>query len=165
MMAQTQVGGLKGKHVLIAFLGFFGVIFAVNGVFLYSAISTYTGVVAQEPYRKGLQYNDRIAAGARQAELGWTETIEVNSDAVILRLTDRAGKPVSGLRIEGVLGRPSTNPHDIALSFSEIDTGRYAVDVGAIEPGSWMVNIEAAWPRSESREPVYRARKRLWLKS
>lgn len=165
MATQTQTSGLKGKHVLIAFLGFFGVIFAVNGVFLYSAISTYTGVVSVEPYRKGLQYNDRIAAAERQAELGWTEIIEVSGDAVVLRLTDNAGKPVSGLHIKGVLGRPSTNRHDIALSFSEIDTGRYAVDVGAIEPGSWMVNIEAAWPRGENSDPVFRARKRLWLKS
>ncbi len=54
-------GALTGRHVLLIFLAFFGSIFAVNGWFLYSALSTHTGVVAVEPYRKGLAYNERIA--------------------------------------------------------------------------------------------------------
>ena len=36
--------------------------------------------VANEPYRKGLHYNERIAADARQAALGWTETVDVGRD-------------------------------------------------------------------------------------
>ena len=43
-------GGLTGRHVLYTFIAFFGIIFAVNGVFLYSALKTNTGVVAIEPY-------------------------------------------------------------------------------------------------------------------
>jgi nitrogen fixation protein FixH len=54
--------GLRGGHVLGAFLGFFATVFVVNGALIYSAISTYSGLVANEPYRKGLQYNERIAA-------------------------------------------------------------------------------------------------------
>jgi len=73
MAASPEVQGLRGRHVLFAFLGFFGVIFAVNGVFLYAALSTHTGVVANEPYRKGLNYNQRIAAFQAQEQLGWAE--------------------------------------------------------------------------------------------
>ena len=61
---------LDGRHVLMMLFAFFGVIFAVNGYFLFSALSTHTGVVAVEPYRKGLAYNHadrrrRTAGGAR----------------------------------------------------------------------------------------------------
>src|SRR5688572_2876208 len=81
--------GLRGGHVLAAFLAFFGVIFAVNGVFLYMALSTHTGLVAQEPYRKGLHYNDRIAAAERQQALGWTSDLRLapESGALTLALT------------------------------------------------------------------------------
>ena len=55
------------------FLAFFAAVFVVNGAMIYSAVSTYTGLVANEPYRKGLHYNERIAADERQARLGWTD--------------------------------------------------------------------------------------------
>ena len=157
--------GIQGRHVLFACLGFFGVVFAVNGLFLYSALSTYTGVVAQEPYRKGLHYNDRIAAGARQDQLGWHHDVAMVRDALTVALRTADGKPVSGLRIKGTLGRPSTNRHDIELLFSETAPGTYTAPLQSIEPGAWLAGFEAVWPYSEPREPVYRARKRLWLKS
>ena len=156
---------LQGKHVLIACLGFFGVIFAVNGMFLYSALSTYTGVVAQEPYRKGLHYNDRIAAGVEQDQLGWSHEVVLTGNTLSVLLTNADGKPVSGLRLTGTFGRPSTNRHDIVLRFSEEQPGRYTATLDSIEPGTWLAGFDAIWPYSETREPIYRARKRLWLKS
>src|SRR5262249_34112510 len=72
--------GMQGRHVLVAFLAFFGTVFAVNGTLIYEAVSTHTGLVANEPYRKGLAYNARIGADERQARLGWTETLEVGRD-------------------------------------------------------------------------------------
>ena len=53
--------------MLWVFLGFFGVVFVVNGAMIYSAVSTHSGLVANEPYRKGLHYNERIDADERQA--------------------------------------------------------------------------------------------------
>ena len=61
----SRADNLNGRHVLIGLLLFFGTIFAVNGYFMFVALSTYTGVVADEPYRKGLAYNARIAADER----------------------------------------------------------------------------------------------------
>ena len=74
-------------------LAFFASIFTVNGVMIYSALSTYTGLVANEPYRKGLHYNERIAADARQIRLGWTDTLDVGRDGrVVLALADSGGR-------------------------------------------------------------------------
>jgi nitrogen fixation protein FixH len=159
--------GLQGRHVLLAVLGFFGVVFLVNGIFLYAALSTYTGVVAQEPYRKGLQYNERIAAGERQTELGWADEVMLTRtpDSLILVLRDAAGTPVSGLFVKGVLGRPSTNRHDVDVSLTETAPGRYSAPLPTIEPGAWLATLEAVWPGTGNSEPVYRLRKRLWLKS
>lgn len=161
---QGQV--LKGRHVLIIFLAFFGVIFLVNGIFLYSAISTYTGVVANEPYRKGLDYNARIAADERQKQLGWAAKATLDpASGLTLTLRKADGAPVSGLFVTGVLGRPSTNEFDRKVVLTEQAPGRYVAPTDALSPGAWLVNLEAVWIGAAEKDPVYRMRERLWVKS
>lgn len=163
-----RVEGIEGKHVLLAMLAFFGIVFAVNGVLLYQALHTHSGLVAQEPYRKGLHYNERIAASDRQAALGWTSELSVPADgSVRLALRDSSGQPVSGLAITGRLGRPADARTDVRLAFAETAPGQYAVATGAIEPGAWQIDIEVrdtARSQASAGDPVYRERRRLWLK-
>jgi nitrogen fixation protein FixH len=162
-LAPTRTTGLRGHHVLAGFLAFFGVVLAVNGAMIYSAISTHTGLVAIEPYRKGLRYNDRIAAGERQDRLGWTVALDVRLDGtVLLRLSETDGQPVRNLKISAVLGRPSTNQHDISLTLVEKEAGAYAAVIPPLAEGSWLFTFDAAY--GDPTQPVFRARRRLWLK-
>jgi nitrogen fixation protein FixH len=139
-------------------------VFAVNGVMIYSAISTYSGLVANEPYRKGLHYNDRIAADERQARLGWDDSVEIGRDGrVSVSITRGDGQPVAGLEIEVVLGRPSTNRHDIKLSLREMAPGRYEAQTAPIGEGNWLIAAEARVD-ARAEDPVYRTRRRVWLK-
>lgn len=153
---------LTGRHVLFACVAFFGVIFAVNGYFLVSALSTHTGVVAVEPYRKGLAYNDRIAASERQAALGWAERIEADRAGTV-RVTMTAGDatPLTGLQVSGTIGRPSTTRGELQIAFREVAAGRYEAATQPLAAGAWIVSIEASSGRKA--EPDYRARRRLWL--
>jgi nitrogen fixation protein FixH len=154
---------LRGGHVLGAFLGFFAAILAVNGAMIYSAVSTHSGLVANEPYRKGLHYNDRIIAAERQALLGWTETLEVARDGrVRVTLAEAGGRPVPGMRVAGVLGRPSTNRHDVALALGETSPGQYEARTAPLAAGNWLVSLEAR--AHDEADPIYRSRRRLWLK-
>ena len=67
--------GIEGRHVLLGFIAFFGVIFLVNGIFVYYALGTFGGGDTSDPYRKGLHYNDTLAEAARQADQGWKEEL------------------------------------------------------------------------------------------
>jgi nitrogen fixation protein FixH len=154
--------GLTGRHVLGTFAGFFAAIFVMNGALIYWAVRTNAGLVANEPYRKGLHYNDRIAAEARQAQLGWTEKLGVTQDGgVALVLKDSAGYPVTGLKVETVLGRPATNREDVRVALREVTPGRYEARTVPLAAGSWLVALEARAGGSE--EPIYRLRRRLWF--
>ena len=156
--------GLQGRHVLGIFLAFFAAVFLVNGAMIYSALSTHTGLVANEPYRKGLHYNERIAADERQARLGWTDMVEVGRDGRLrVVLADGGGRPVAGLKLEAVVGRPSTNRHDVRLALAETAPGRYEAQAAPLAEGAWLVALEARAERNAA-DPVYRARRRLWLK-
>ena len=156
--------GLRGRHVLGVFLAFFAAVFVVNGAMIYSALSTHTGLVANEPYRKGLHYNERIAADERQARLGWTDKIDVGRDGRLRAvLADGGGRPVVGLKVEAVLGRPATNRHDVGLTLAETAPGRYEAQTAPLAEGAWLLALEAR-TASNAEDPVYRSRRRLWLK-
>ena len=168
-MAAVMVerGTIRGIHVLIGVLAFFGVIFFANGVFLYFALKTHTGIVSKQPYRKGLDYNERIAAGERQKALGWQDAVTIDRQAgtIELVLKDAAGLPVSGLTIEGFVGRPATEQFDIAIAMKEGSTpGTYRTSTSVLEPGNWVVKLQAFEMQSSGPATVYRLRKRLWLK-
>jgi nitrogen fixation protein FixH len=155
---------LKGHHVLLMLLAFFGVVFTVNGIFLASAIRSYSGIVSNEPYVKGLKYNDRIAAGERQQRLGWQHALTVDaSGAISVSFADDGGRPVRGLKLAGNVGRPATNQLDRPLVLVETKPGRYVANAGALGDGTWLVEL-AATSGDFGPDPVYRLRRRVWLK-
>jgi nitrogen fixation protein FixH len=159
-------GQIRGIHVLLGAVAFFGVIFLVNGIFLYSALSTYTGVVSKQPYRKGLAYNEMIAADEKQKQLGWQEAVTLDGAAgrLVVTFKDRDGAPVTGLAISGVVGRPSTDQLDADVTLKETQSGHYEALVGPHAEGVWLVQLKADLSRDGGRETVYRIRRRLWLK-
>ncbi|MEO1305623.1 MAG: FixH family protein, partial [Pseudomonadota bacterium] len=79
---------LKGWHVLLIMLGFFGIMFAVNGVFLYHAITSFPGEDIKKSYVQGLNYNDTLAVRAAQAELGWQAEAGLEDQTLVFRLFD-----------------------------------------------------------------------------
>src|SRR5262245_1621977 len=103
--ATSRDEGLKGRHVLLTLVAFFGVMLIVNGIFVYYAITTFGGGDTSNPYQKGLHYNDTIAEAARQSERGWVATLAYADGRIALKLKDRQDQPVRGVRLEGSVGR------------------------------------------------------------
>lgn len=161
---------ITGKHVLAAMVGFFGVVFAVNGVLLRQALSTHSGVVAVEPYRKGLDYNRRIAADERQELLGWRADVVLEADGrLVLDIAGPDGRPITDLVVSATVGRPSTSRHDVHMRLREQRPGRWVAEAGTLASGSWLVTLEAtssaaAGMPADPSEPLFRMRRRLWLK-
>lgn len=49
-----------GRIVLITLLGFFLVVACVDAVFVYKALKSNSGLVVENPYEMGLNYNEII---------------------------------------------------------------------------------------------------------
>ena len=107
-------GPLTGRHVLIAVLAFFGVVFAVNGVMTYIALDSFSGLATEDAYRKGLRYNEQLATADAQAAQGWRVKVDYREGSGSLRLTlrDKDDLPLRSLQIEGIVGRPASAQHD-----------------------------------------------------
>lgn len=142
---------IKGRHVLIAFVLFFGLIAAVDALFISLALRTFSGQVAKNPYEAGLLYDRTLEKRAAQAKLGWNATLAA-SDAGVLELviTDRAGKGVDGLTVEATLKRPATDDGAQTRSMSGSGEGRYVADVTL--SGAWDIEVLATGRNGEQFE-------------
>jgi nitrogen fixation protein FixH len=122
-------------------------------------------VVANEPYRKGLNYNQRVAAERRQAELGWTATTRFDpaSRKVSAVFKGADGMPVTALGVTATLSRPATDSMDRRAVLEEAGPGRYESDTLDLAPGAWILAIEALASGSSGEESLYRSKERLWL--
>src|SRR5690606_26303783 len=108
---------LNGWHVLAGVVGFFAVIIAVDLVFVIQAVRTYPGEVSVTPYEDGLAYNKRIAQLEAQEQLGWTAGVAAEPGAVLVKLRDEQGRPLTGLTVTGKLKRPATEVGAKSLTF------------------------------------------------
>ena len=157
---------ITGKHVLFGMLGFFGIIIAVNIVMMRLALSTHTGIVAENSYRKGVKYNDEIAASEKQAALGWQDDIRLapTGDKISIDIRDKDGNAVRGLTIKATLGRPASEKYDLSVTLAETTAGNYEATVPARDAGTYVASIEATDPSRAQDGVVYRAKERVWLK-
>jgi nitrogen fixation protein FixH len=169
-MNSSQSAGaraLNGRHVLLTLIGFFAVIFAVNGVMVYKAESTFGGLDTPDAYRKGLAYNERVAAAEAQSELGWHDTLAYVPETRRLRvaLVDPAGGAISGLAVKAQVQRPTTTRFDRELTLDQTGPGIYEVDASDLDAGWWTVDVEARRGTANKEEAaLFELRRRLWIK-
>jgi nitrogen fixation protein FixH len=158
---------ITGRKVLAALLTFFIVVASVDAVMIYQALSTFGGLETQDSYRKGLNYNQRIAEDAAQAQLGWSDAVTVDQagGALIVTLKDRNGKPVDGMTISAAIGRPATNLYDRNITFDDKGEGRYEAAVPGLADGTWTVELAARASRNAEAAVLYQSKARIWKKS
>ncbi len=133
---------LTGWHVLAMLSAFFGVMIAVNILFVVLAITTHPGEIAPRAYVQGLKFNDAIAERDASIARGWKMGAALHPTAsgaaVVVKLRDRAGDPVRGADVTASLRRPVASDDDRTLHFVEIAPGDYRADIGPLQHGQWL---------------------------
>lgn len=157
---------LTGFHVLAILLGFFFTVTGVNVVMMYSAITTFGGLDTEDPYRKGLAYNQTLAQDEAQAKLGWQAYVAAapSRETVVVEMTGADEAAVTGLAIKGTIGRAATNRFDKPLAFHEIAPGRYEAVTGeTLDLGAWIAKLSAVKANPEGTNTVFEVKQRLWI--
>jgi nitrogen fixation protein FixH len=153
-----------GAKVLMAFVGFFVLVAAMNAVMLRAATSTFGGIEVASAYRAGLAFNDEIAAAARQDALHWTVNVDLARQTedwsrMIVHLNEADGSPAAGITVSARLIHPADGRRDQRISLYETCAGEFEGTTDAA-PGLWDLLIEA----SRDNAVVFRSRSRLTLK-
>lgn len=154
---------LTGRAVLGWFVVFFGVIFAVNGVFIYYALSTFPGLEVASSYKAGQDFAGDVAAGEAQAARGWTVDAAVrpvgDDASVEIAFHDKAGAALDGLDVRVRLIHAVDPDHDHAASVPEVAGGTYRTVIAGVKAGLWDLTIEAY----RGNERLFMSRNRLHL--
>ena len=138
-----------GKRVFIYFVLFFLFVIILLSSFAYVAIKTNPGVVVEQAYEKGLNYNATLEEAEKQAALGWNANITYISDDdkkpsgnIILNLTDKNNKVISGANVTLKVIRPSENGDDFILQAHENTEGKYISKAEFKLKGNWQVDAK-----------------------
>lgn len=167
-MSNETANKFTGRHMLAWLGGLFGAMLLANGIFVYYALTTFTGLETQHAYREGLAYNSELARARAQAELGWQVELTQGPLAdggvdFTLRYTDRNGAPVTALTIDAVLRHPATKARDRKIILRETAPGTYHGRVAGISAGQWEIRL-AATAATGATDTPHQQIERLWIK-
>jgi nitrogen fixation protein FixH len=154
---------LTGRAVLLWLLGFFGCVFAVNGVLVKAATSTFAGLETTSSYKAGLMFKREIDLAERQAALHWRvdgKLVDKGGSAVLdLTVRDGKGAAVTGLTALARLAHPATAKLDHVVPLNRIGAGTFHGHVAAA-PGQWELIVDL----DRNGERVFRSRSRVTLR-
>lgn len=142
---------ITGRMVLIGMVAFFGVVAAVNGVFIYLSLSTFPGVETDGAYRKGLTYNQSLAEAESWRALGWRIDLAWRNQGpdrgrFTLKLTGSDGAGLVGQEVALILRRPVHAEADRNLRLGEGKAGVYGSKIISMAPGNWDAMVRITRP-------------------
>lgn len=132
---------LRGWHVLIMILMFFGVTIGVNATFVTLALSSHPGEDVPRSYVQGLNYNDTLDRRSAQEALGWSARVNLADGGLVLAIDDADGDPVAGLELSGQMIHPADTGSDCDLAFAEARPGIYRSQLVCGSSGDWRLRV------------------------
>lgn len=134
---QTSTRSPKDKYILFAFLAFFGVVFIVDSIFIYTAITTQTGVVSEKAYEKGLKYNETLYEAISQPKVD--DKVSFN-DGVL-----RWDLSVDNAKVVARIIRPIQDGHDFDIVLNPVANGVYEAVLTLPFNGLWEAKLSSTW--------------------
>jgi nitrogen fixation protein FixH len=160
---QKRRGELTGPKVLLWLVLFFGVVFAVNGVLVQAAISTFGGVETSSSYQAGLQFEQDVETAQHQDALHWQVSGKLTRNRAGLAVLDVnardvKGMPLAGLSAQARLVHPANERLDHVIPVQASGAGAFHGSAQA-QAGQWDLIIELY--RGDAR--LFRSQSRVTL--
>lgn len=140
-----------------AFVAAFAVVIAVNAVLVVMATRTFSGLVVEKPYLKGIAYERTLEREAAQAKLGWQVTTAFRQGALSVRYMGPEGQPVTTLSVTAEVRSPVGLETPISVELSYRGEGWYAAHIQLPRAGQW----EAAARAQQGAELLHEQRFRF----
>ncbi len=139
---------LKNPWV-IGWVGMILIVLTANVVMMTIAYKTSPGLVTEDYYDRGKNYDKTVAKRAAETALNWKtellvpDDIRVNSPARYQVLAeDDKGRPLSAEKVSLFAFRPSDANADFSVTMKEDESGnRYSGSVSFPLPGVWDIIV------------------------
>lgn len=155
--AQTLAKGPRpsDKWIPWYFVAFFVGLAVVNVIFIYIATSTHSGVVTENAYSEGLNYNETIAAAEAQKNLGWSSDIFVEGQDIKLQISD-GDTGLRGASVVAWFTNPTRSDADFSVILQQTDIGLYEAKIPEGVLGQWDIRMQIEWQQIQ-----YQTNKRI----
>jgi len=148
-MADTGMRA-SDKWIPWYFVAFFVGLAILDGIFVYLATSTHTGVVKDRTFERGLAYNETVAAAEASEALGWKSALDLGAGSTLtFTVTDRNGEPVTGADVRASVRRPTRAGMDFDVPLVETAGGDYQAVIDFPAGGQWDLRIFVAWNQQD----------------
>lgn len=139
---QNRIPAWRSPWV-IAWITLVIVVLGVNGLMVYFAFTTSPGLVIEDYYERGQNY-ERTMLSKNARDPGWVLHADIPEDIGVGERTrirffvvDRVGQPIAPDTVELFLYRPSDATRDFNVPMTVEGAGRYMADVSFPLVGVW----------------------------
>jgi nitrogen fixation protein FixH len=147
--SQSSTEGKRNPWV-IGWFGLVIVFLTVNAVFIVLAIVSSPGLVVEDYYEQGRQYEkNAIKMLAMQNRLQWDSKLEIpktvtlnQADTYRFSATDARGLPITDADVKLIAYRPSDANADFTTVLQPIGPGLYQGALSFPLPGVWDLNVK-----------------------
>ena len=145
MIPNHMIPKPKKSKIIYFFFAFFAIVLVVNIFYIYISKKTWRGVVTDDPYHKGLNYNDTLEEVAKQKVLGWTVKIDLRSTStkqgnLMITVQDKNLLYIKNAEIYVTFKRPAQEGLDFVLPVP-FEDGIYKARVNFPLEGQWDAEV------------------------
>lgn len=152
LVSQANKEGLRNPWFL-GLLGMMGVFFLVNFTFIVFAIISNPGLVDNNYYENGRDYEKHlISQRAQRQQLGWQTRFELPSATMAgipsmfrFSAADSLGLPLEQANVVVSAYRPSNANDDFKQKLETVGPGIYQAQIRFPLPGVWDVSLIASY--------------------
>ena len=129
--------------VPLTFIGLFLIVVAVNGVLVYFASVSWSGLETRDYFAKGIAYNQTLAEARAQAALGWRLEGRFTEGRVEATLRDAGGAALDGAEVRVRFVRPTREGYDREAALQGEGGGVYGAPMVLPLAGQWDMRLVA----------------------
>jgi nitrogen fixation protein FixH len=156
-----MVRQLSGRQFLFGLIGAFAVVFAVNGLFIYLALDTFSGLDIDNSFVQGISFEEEIQeAHEWKVEIDPTD-LGKNVVRINVEIARVDGRPASPYSMDAEVRRAVAANNDQDITLTETTPRHYVGEVALAGRGQWQIRVRG---RNEDKAILFRADKRLYLK-
>ena len=137
----------SGKLILLYFVLFFGIIIIVNTIFVYISLSTHTGLVEKDYYKKGIAYNEILERAKNQPNL--IDKVTYNNGILRWALADNDNKALEDASVSAIIIRPVQGGYDFNVKLENKGAGVYEAKIKPPLKGAWIAKLTSKWDNKQ----------------
>jgi nitrogen fixation protein FixH len=160
---------LSVKRIAWIFAIFFSTFIIVDIAYITIAEKTWRGLVTEDGYQKGLQYNQTIEAVKEQKELGWKlqikyQATDTKKGVLLVELLNKNNQKIVDANLVANIKRPVQIGQDFVVELKfDAETASYNSVVEFPMIGQWDVEIIAK-TNDVRKNDIYQDVKRLVIR-